>query len=201
VDATLGIDVGTSNAKAAVVDTAGRVLSQASVAYPTAHLGAGLVEQEANDWWASSCSAVREALTQLHGEDVRIAGIGVSGQGCALTPVDTHGRPLRRAIIWMDTRSESECAWMRSRASDAIQRANGNLIAPYNVDPKILWLRRHEPATYEATICFLTTTAYVTQCLSEAFVMNRSDGGILFSYDLARGDWSDEVLHSLGVPR
>lgn len=200
MQATLGIDVGTSNTKAAIVDAAGRALATAGVPYRTHHLGPGLVEQDAEDWWSSTCMAVRTALAQLGG-GITIVGIGVSGQGCALTPVDADGRALRRAIIWMDTRSEPQCVWIRAHAAAAIHEANGNLVAPYNVDPKILWLRQNEPETYAAAHCFLTTTAYVTQRLSGAFVANRSDGGILFSYDLTQGDWSDAVLEAIGVPR
>jgi xylulokinase len=201
MEATLGIDVGTTNAKAAVVGADGRVISQASRGFHTYHLGPGLVEQDAEDWWRAAGEAARESVVEAGRQGAEIRGIGVSGQGCALTPVAARGQPLRRAIIWMDTRAEPQCEWMRTHAAEEILAANSNLVAPYNVEPKALWLRDHEPAIFEQTHCFLTTTAFITQRLCGAFVMNRSDGGILFSYDLSRGDWSDEVLRALRLPR
>jgi xylulokinase len=200
VDATLGIDVGTTNVKAAVVDLAGRVLVEGDAGYPTHHLGAGRVEQDADDWWRASVTAVNAALAMAP-RRVNVRAIGVSGQGCALTPVDAAGQPLRRAIIWLDTRAEAQCAWMRDRASDTVYAANGNAIAPYNMDPKAAWLLEHEPAVFEAATSFLTTTAFVTRRLAGVNVMNRSDGGILFSYDLHTHDWSDPVLRAIGLPR
>lgn len=201
MDATLGIDIGTTNAKAAVVDAHGRVVAEASRTYRTYHLGPGLVEQDAEEWWRATCEAAGAAIDEARKAGEHVRGIAVSGQGCALTPVDEEGHPLRRAIIWMDTRAEPQCEWMRRSVADEVRAANGNLVAPYNVEPKILWLREHEPAFYEATRCFLTTTAFITHSLCGDLVMNRSDGGILFSYDLARGDWSDAVLRAIDLPR
>lgn len=200
-DATLGIDVGTTNAKAAVLDLQGKVLAEASCGYPITHPGPGAAEQEAEAWWEASCKAARTAVQQAARQHARVRAIAASGQGCALTPVDRTGRALRRALIWMDTRSEPQCEWMRRHAGEKILAANSNLVAPYNVEPKALWLRDNQPDIFAAAHAFLTSTAYVIHRLCGAFVTNRSDGGILFSYDLANGDWSDDVLDAIGLPR
>lgn len=60
----LGLDLGTSSAKAVVVDTGGRVLAQASAGYAVTAAAAGYAESEPADWWNA-----RRAQPQLGARD------------------------------------------------------------------------------------------------------------------------------------
>jgi len=58
VNAVLGLDLGTSSAKAVVIDTEGCVLAQASAGYPVTSATAGYAESEPGDWWRAIPRAV-----------------------------------------------------------------------------------------------------------------------------------------------
>jgi len=194
----LGIDVGTTNIKAALVTPDGHVLKQAQHAYPTQHIKAGWIEQDPEDWWRGTCAAVRQVMGGIPPE--RVVGIGVSGQGCAVTLIDQKGAVLRPALIWMDTRSQAQCDELRRKCGDAILRINGKQPAPYNADPKLMWLLQHETNTIKAAQFSLTATAYITYCLTHQAVMNKSDASILFAFDLQQETWSSELLGAFGIP-
>jgi xylulokinase len=196
----LGIDVGTTNVKAALATPVGQVVAEAQVAHRTARPRPGWAEQDPADWWRGVITATRAALGQLD-ERSHIAGIAVSGQGCAVTLVDTKGAVIRPAIIGMDSRSEPQCAELRERCGEAILQRNGKQPAPYNAEPKLLWLMRNEPTSLAAAQHSLTTTAYITWRLTNAAVMNISDASLLFAFDQAAGAWSDELIASFGLPR
>lgn len=194
----LGIDVGTSNIKAALVSPDGRVLTQTQIAYPTFYPQPGWVEQQPEDWWSGTVTAVREVVAAVAPE--RIVGIGVSGQGCAVTLVDAAGQVIHPALIWMDSRSEAECEILRQTCAHAILRVNGKQPAPYNADPKLMWFARHEPDVLREARYSLTTTAYINFRLTGEYVINKSDASILFAFDLQREDWSPELITAFGIP-
>jgi xylulokinase len=130
----------------------------------------------------------------------QVVGIGVSGQGCAVTLINQRGAVVRPALIWMDTRSEEQCEYLRRHCADDILRINGKQPAPYNADPKLMWLAEHEPGTIAAARYSLTTTAYLNFRLTGEAVMNKSDASILFAFDLKREMWSPELIEGFGVP-
>jgi xylulokinase len=125
----------------------------------------------------------------------------VRGQGCAVTLLDERGEPLRPAIIWMDSRSEPQCELLRERCAELILQRNGKQPAPYNADPVLLWLQAHEPAVLARASTSLTTTGYLNYRLCGRPVENLSDASILFAFDLAAKQWSEELITCFELPR
>ena len=66
-DCTLGLDLGTSSVKAVVIDTGGKVLSQASAGYAVTSAMAGYAESEPAHWWDAVTACTREAV---HAEEI-----------------------------------------------------------------------------------------------------------------------------------
>ncbi len=200
-EVTLGIDIGTSNVKAVVATPDGVVLGEAQNAYETNFPYPGWAEQNPDDWWRGTAQVVREAVARAGMTPSQVAGIGVSGQGCAVTLIDAAGDVIRPAIIWMDARSEPQCERLRKCCADDILRLNGKAPAPYNADPVLMWLNEHEPESIRRAQASLTTTGYITFRLTGERVLNVSDASILFAFDLAREDWSEALIDAFGLPR
>src|SRR5258708_7800869 len=89
---TLGLDLGTSSAKAVVIDTRGRVLSQASAGYTVTSTMAGYAESEPAHWWAAVTACAREAV---HAAGARPSAIWLSGQIHGLVLASRDGWALR----------------------------------------------------------------------------------------------------------
>ena len=90
----LGIDIGTTAAKAALFSVDGRLQAVGSAEYPLHHIRPGWVEQQPEDWWQAACNAIRQALSQVEQGAERIAGICVSAQAPTLIALDADGKPL-----------------------------------------------------------------------------------------------------------
>lgn len=196
----LGIDIGTTNVKAVLTTPEGWIIAQAQTDYPTFHPKPGWAEQDPSDWWRSTVSVTREVMAGAPARPDQIVGIGVSGQGCAVTLIDNAGEVVRPAIIWMDARSEAQCEYMRHCCQAEILEHNGKQPAPYNADPVLMWLQRHEPDSIAAAQTSVTTTGYINFRLTGALVENQSDASILFAFDLASGTWSRELIDAFGLP-
>jgi len=197
----LGIDVGTTNVKAVLATPDGRVIAQASRAYPVHYLRPGWVEQDPADWWRCVCEIVRATVAEAGAQHGQVRAIGVSGQGCAVTLIDARGDVVRPAIIWMDSRSEAQCERLRECCAGEIAARNGKSPAPYNADPTLMWIAEHEPDSIRRAQVSLTATGYITYKLSGRPVANSSDASILFAFDLFTGIWSDDLIAQFGLPR
>jgi len=145
--AILGLDLGTTEVKAGLVDFDGRLLAIARAGYglEVGH-GPGWAEQDPGAWWSAVVGAVR-ALHQTGPVD--IVAIGVDGHGPTLAAVDMRGEATRPAITFLDTRATAEAEELA--AATGIQ---GWALGPL---PAALWFERHEPETAARTRWYLTT--------------------------------------------
>lgn len=197
----LGLDVGTTNVKAVLATPDGAVVARAQTGYPTRFPKPGWAEQDPEDWWRAAVGVIRDVLAHTAVRPEAVAGIGVSGQGCAVTLVGGGGDVLRPAIIWMDGRAEPQSERLRGGCAAEILELNGKSPAPYNADPTLMWLHEHEPETVARAAWSLTTTGYLNFRLTGRAVTNPSDASILFGFDLHTGGWSDALIAAFGLPR
>lgn len=198
---TLGIDIGTTNVKAAILDTnTGKLVAFGSKEHPLFHPFPGWAEQEAGNYWSAVVSAIRQCLDQGRFAD-DIAAVALSGLVGVTLPVNDQGRPLRPAMIWMDARSEPECEDIRTRVGEAaINRNNGNRIAPWFIDPKALWIKRHEPHIFSAIHKFLSPSGYCTFRMCGNFTMNTGDAGLAYAYEYQKESWNEGIANAIGIP-
>lgn len=98
----LGIDLGTTNIKAVLVQRSGVILARATAPVAIQHLAEGAVEQDIEEIWAATRAAIKQVGAA---EDLsRAQAVGVSSQGGALQLLDGAERPLGRVISWLDGR-------------------------------------------------------------------------------------------------
>jgi xylulokinase len=196
----LGIDVGTSSTKAVLADVEGRFLASASSSYDYATPQPGHAEQNPEDWWQAVRAVVGELLSSYPRARSRLQAVGVSGQGVAAVLLDRHRQPLRNAILWVDTRSSAHSAGLDRTHGERLAAISGKKPAPYNVEPKLLWIRENEPEVWEQVWKVTTTTGYITLRLAGKAIMNHSDAGILLAYDLKNRVWSEEAMAGMNLP-
>src|SRR5260370_11171760 len=104
--ALLGIDLGTSSVKVMILDTQGRTLSVSKANYAVLAPQPGWSESDPNEWWSAMVSAVATAIAQV--PQARISAIGLSGQMHGMVLTNEEGLPVRAAMLWADTRAQSE---------------------------------------------------------------------------------------------
>ncbi len=193
----LGIDIGTSSVKAVLMDEAGIVVEQASVALSVSRPHPLWSEQDPADWWAATNSAV-SALNLQHRHAVR--AIGLAGQMHGATLLDEEYRVLRPAILWNDGRSVDQCAALEASVPD-MAGITGNRAMPGFTAPKLLWVREHEPDIFAATKTVLLPKDYVRLRMTGELASDMSDSAGTLWLDVARRDWSDTMLTATGLNR
>ncbi len=198
----LGIDIGTSACKAAVMDLEGKVIAQASSAYPVYYPAPDYVEQNPVEWWEGVCLAIREVLSTGRVDTDDIAGIGLDGQSWSAIPIDIHGNVLANTPIWMDRRASELCKKVTERVGfDRIFSISGNSFEPSYTTPKILWFKENEPEIYKNTYKFLQSNSYIAFKLTGAITQDMSQGYGLHMFNMEKGSYDNDLCDELGVDR
>ncbi len=148
----LGIDIGTSSIKVAVVDAATQK-TICTVQYPETEtpiiaLQKGWAEQSPNDWWKHTKFAIQKANAEKKYDPQDIGAIGIAYQMHGLVCVDKDQNLLYNSIIWCDSRAVSI-------GNDAFNTLGADyclshlLNSPGNFTAsKLAWLKANEPAVY-----------------------------------------------------
>lgn len=196
----LGIDIGTTAAKAALFGVDGRLQAVGSAEYPLYHIRPGWVEQQPEEWWQATVSAIRQALAQVEQGAVRIAGICVSAQAPTLIALDADGQALRPALIWMDRRAEAEVAELEALlGAEHIYRVTGNRPDAFYVASKHRWYMKHEPELLARTRTFVQITGYINYRLTGLMSLDTAHAALLQLRDYASGAWSADIMAACGV--
>ncbi len=195
----LGIDSGTQSTKAIALDLdSGRVVAEARAPHSLiAGLPAGHMEQHPAEWTAALDRVIGEVAAQI--DRTRVRGIGVSGQQHGFVPLDAHGAVIRPAKLWCDTSTTAECDLLNKKlggAKGAI-RAAGLPFLPGYTAPKILWLKRHEPANYKKLRQVLLPHDYLNYHLTGNFFMEHGDASGTALMDVRKRTWSTKVINAI----
>jgi xylulokinase len=192
--AAVGVDVGTTGAKAIAVGEDGEVLASREHGYPLATPRPGWTEQDPEDWWRATEAALDGLV------DGEVAGIGLSGQMHGLVALDPADEVIRPAILWNDQRTAAECEEIEARVGlERLVARTGNRALTGFTAPKLLWLRRHEPESYARIAHVMLPKDYVRLRLTGERATDVADASGTLLLDVAARRWSDEVLAALDL--
>jgi len=196
----LGIDVSTTATKAVLVDGSGAVRGIGTAEYGYDTPRALWSEQDPGLWWAGSVEAIGRALVAAGVAGEAVEAVGLTGQMHGAVLLDTAGEVLRPAILWNDQRTAVECDEMRALVGpERLIEITGNDAITGFTAPKLLWIRRHEAATWARLAHVLLPKDYLRLRLTGEYAIDVADGSGTILFELAARTWSSEVLEVLGL--
>lgn len=195
-------DLGTTGDKATLVDVDGKLLGSTTVHYQTAFESGGKAEQDPRDWWQAVCAATR-TLLRVHPEAAaRIDAVSFSGQMMGAVLVDGKGQPIRPAIIWADTRSQTQAQQLVERVGmERGYALTGHRLNPTYSLSKVMWVRDEDPEAFSRATRFMLAKDYVAYCLTGEIATDPSDASSTNAYDQRSGAWSDELICAANLDR
>ena len=197
----IGIDISTTATKALLMDESGQVLGVTTNEYPYETPQPLWSEQDPALWWQAASESVRQVLARTGVEEEAVKGIGLTGQMHGLVLLDGKGDVLRPAILWNDQRTGRQCDEIRAKLGrENLIHITGNDALTGFTAPKILWVQEHEPEIWKRVRHILLPKDYVRYKLTGEFACDRADGAGMILFDLAKRDWSPEVLRALDIP-
>jgi xylulokinase len=196
----LGIDIGTSSAKAVLFDPeTSQTLTVAGQEYPIHKPAPDRAEQNPEDWWQATIAVARRVVTEAGRSDV--AGISFSGQMHGTVLLDRAGQPLHPAIIWADQRSAAACATLTNTlGAERYAAVTGTLPAAGFQGATLVWLAQNEPALLAQTDQVILPKDYVRLRLTGEIATEVSDAASTGVFDIMRQTWATEILAGVGLP-
>lgn len=193
----VGIDLGTSGIKAVLIEDLARIVAVAAEPIAVSRPQVGWSEQDADLWVATVFACLDRLAAEAPRAMAAVRGIGLSGQMLCALILDEDLRPLRPAMLWNDQRAIAECAELLAAAPDIGRRTNGTP-DPGITAPKLMWLRRHEPALMDRARMLMLTKDYVRLALTGEVATEPSDAGGTQLLDVASGRWDPALCTAVG---
>jgi xylulokinase len=186
-------DLGTSGTKAVLTDTEGTVIASAESRYTVHYDADGGAEQDPEDWWQAIVETTHQILEKTGITADEVAGLCMSAQMVGTLPVDIEGKPLRRAMIWLDARAEKEGAILH-------EKTGFDFISGKACSAKVYWIKENEPDIYKQTHKILDCKDFLQYRMTGVFATDLSLAIATTYFNPWDRVWWSDVLEAMGVP-
>ena len=205
----LALDQGTTSSRALVFDRQGGICAVAQREFTQIFPRPGWVEHDANEIWETQVAVASEAMVRAGADARDIAAIGITNQRETTVVWNrATGRPLCNAIVWQDRRTASLCDELKARGLEPrFTEKTGLVLDAYFSGTKLAWLLDHvegaRALAAEGKLAFGTIDSWLVWKLSggSAHVTDASNASRTLLFNIHTGDWDDELLAVLNIPR
>jgi D-ribulokinase len=204
--AFIGVDVGTSSARAGVFDEKGTLLATARHPITVWHEAGNVVEQSSSEIWAACAASVRAAMAEAALPPSAVKGMGFDAT-CSLVVLDAAANPVtvsssgddrRNVIVWMDHRAIVEARLVNDTRDDVLRYVGGS-ISPEMEIPKLLWLKRHLPSTYRSAGHFFDLADYLSFRATGSTARSICTLACKWNFLAHDRRWSDRYFERIGL--
>ena len=205
----LALDQGTTSSRAIVFDRRGRSRGTAQQEFPQHFPRPGWVEHNPADLWNTTRRVALGAVAEADLTSADLAAIGITNQReTTLLWERRTGRPLAPAMVWQDRRTAAMCARLKRRGLGPLFRQRtGLLLDPYFSGTKLAWLLDHVAGARRRArrgdLAFGTVDTWLLWHLTggKVHATDVSNASRTLLLNLRTGDWDDELLRTLRIPR
>ncbi|XP_005094638.1 FGGY carbohydrate kinase domain-containing protein [Aplysia californica] len=205
----VGVDVGTSSVRAAVVDDQGTVLGSSVKAIRIWNDQPDFYEQSSENIWSCIISAVRDVMKECKVDQANIKGIGFDAT-CSMVVLDANFQPLsvspngerqQNIIMWMDHRAKKEAEFINSTKHPVLDSVGGVMSLEMQT-PKLMWIKKHLAQTWAEAAHFFDLPDFLTWRATNSLSRSLCSLVCKWSYqadNTGRTSWDDDFLGKLGL--
>ena len=199
-DVLLGLDLGTTSARAVLTARDGQILATHAAEYPMDTPQPGWAEQDPDAWERAAFEALG-ACVRAAPDPSAIQGIGLTGQMHGATLLDERDRSIRPAILWCDQRTGAQRQAIERQIglAEVIARTANPPLEGFTA-PKLLWVREHEPESYARIRRVLLPKDFIRLRLTDEVATDVADASGTALFDVANRAWSEAMARDLSVP-
>lgn len=204
----LALDQGTTSSRAIVFDHAGDIRAVGQKEFRQIFPRPGWVEHDATEIWSTQIGVAQEALSKAGIRASDVAAIGITNQRETTLIWDRRtGRPIHNAIVWQDRRTAPYCDGIRAQHEATFQQKTGLVLDAYFSGTKVKWLLDNVEGARERAekgeLAFGTIDSWLVYNLTggELHITDATNASRTLLYNIHTGEWDDELLSILDVPR
>ncbi|MBA7645394.1 Glycerol kinase [subsurface metagenome] len=203
----LALDQGTTSSRAILFDRKGQTVASHQQELTQIYPQPGWVEHDPLEIWETQLSAARETIRKAGIDAGQVAAIGIANQRETLVVWERKtGTPVYNAIVWQCRRSSDICTELKAKGLETVITAKtGLLLDPYFSGTKLKWLLDQQPELRHRAgngeLCCGTVDSWLLFNLTGGHRTDPSNASRTLLYNIHTGDWDDELLQLLDVPR
>ena len=205
----LALDQGTTSSRAILFDHDGKIVDMAQEEFPQIFPQPGWVEHNPEDIWNSQLRMAKAVLQQTRISAADVAAIGITNQRETLVVWDRRtGEPVYNAIVWQCRRTADLCEQLKAEGFDRVLAQKTGLVTDaYFSGTKVAWLLENVPGARDRAergeLAFGTIDSFLVWRLTggRLHVTDVSNASRTLLYNIHTGDWDDEILARLKIPR
>lgn len=199
-EATVGLDLGTTDIKAIVFDASGQLLARAQRSADLRRGADGAAELDPDGVARTAEEALAEAAASVAQQGYHVARLGISAAMHSLIPVAPDGTALAPAMTWADLRPQpdAEALW-RSPDGPEIYSRTGTPVHGMSPLAKLLWLRRARPEVFDRAAMFAGLKEWLWWRWFGEWAVDISLASATGLYALRHGAWDADALSLAGV--
>ena len=194
----IGLDCSTSACKAVVWDCHGNAIARGYsplsliIPQPTWH------EQTAESWWTATVQAIRQAVSQIDGRQLK--ALCIAHQRETFVPVDEQGQPLTNGIVWMDERARELLPGLEQAfGQENFHRLTGKRLSVNLTIAKIAWLKEYQPDVFAKTGKYLDVHSFLVHRLTGLYRTGWGCADPTGMFDIQNNGWAGTILRQVGV--
>ncbi|WP_291423854.1 glycerol kinase GlpK [Deinococcus sp.] len=204
----LALDQGTTSCRAIVFDHAGDIKGLGQQEFKQYFPKSGWVEHDASEIWSTQIGVAQQAISNAGIRASDLAAIGITNQRETAVIWDRKtGKPIHNAIVWQDRRTAQFCDSIREKTEKIFQDKTGLVLDAYFSGTKVKWLLDNVEGARERAqqgeLAFGTIDSWLVYNLTggELHITDATNASRTLLYNIHTGEWDDELLELLDVPR
>ncbi len=203
----LSLDLGTTGVRAILYRSSGAVVATAYTPFKQYYPKPGWVEHDADEIYSSALKVIARALKQATSQSSAVVSIGITNQRETIVVWNKDtGRPLCRAIVWQDRRTESLCASLKKKSYEPLIRSKTGLVLdPYFSATKINWIFKNVPKARvlanSGSVLAGTIDAWVLWKLTGVHATDPTNASRTLLFNIHTKKWDAHLLKLFQVPK
>lgn len=205
----LAVDQGTTSSRAIIFDRSGLPVSTAQKEFKQHYPESGWVEHDPLEIWSSQSSVAGEAVTKAGIEFEDLAAVGITNQRETTIVWDKNtGQPVYNAIVWQDRRTARYCRKLIDKELEpTFTEKTGLRLDPYFSGTKVAWILDNVDGARaradKGDLLFGTIDTWLIWKFTrqQVHVTDVTNASRTLLFNIHTGDWDDEILKILDIPR
>ncbi|MBC7326640.1 hypothetical protein H5T87_00805 [bacterium] len=195
----LGVDVGTTRVKSAVVDENGNIVSFASYQIRL-YIEGNRIEIDPEELWRAVVAVIKQTTSSDFIKE-NLIGLSLATQGGTLILLDEKNNPIRRAITWMDTRAKEENEeLLENYGAEFFYKITGWLPSQACLPlSQLLWLRKKETDTFRKIAKCHFVDSYLLYRLTKNECTDWTNAAITMLSNIREKKWDERLLKIVGI--
>ena len=207
--AILAIDQGTTSTRAIAFSVQGKKLYTSQLEFKQYFPKNGWVEHDSEEIWEKTLQVVKDVINKCKKKNIKILTVGIANQRETTVLWDKKtGKPIYKAIVWQDRRTESLCKKLKEKKLESkVRKKTGLFIDPYFSATKINWLmnniKKAKKLLKKKQLLFGTIDTFLIWKLTKARVhaTDATNASRTMLFNINNNKWDNELLKIFKVSK